>query len=196
MVRWSWAISARLHMPNHKPAHEVRLGAIKATIWRNDTGNGVRFNTTFTRLYRDRSEWKTTNSFGRDDLLVVAKVADQVHSWFANNARNNSWRKTNEIRMKSRCIKVDWHFAEYSPMTAFFFGSTRFTLGTLVVTPEAMKKVTLHEFNCALTRHGSEDVLRSTFVTERGVTVCVSTKPDRSITQILLPEEDGLNLVE
>jgi hypothetical protein len=68
-------------MPNDKPAHEVRFGAIKATIWRNDTGNGVRFNTTFTRLYRDGNEWKTTNSFGRDDLLVVGKVADQVHSW-------------------------------------------------------------------------------------------------------------------
>jgi hypothetical protein len=72
---------ARLHMPNDKPAHEIRLGAIKATIWRNDTGNGVRFNTTFTRLYRDGREWKTTNSFGRDDLLVVGKVADQAHSW-------------------------------------------------------------------------------------------------------------------
>ena len=29
------AMSARLRMPNDKPAHEVRLGAIKATIWRN-----------------------------------------------------------------------------------------------------------------------------------------------------------------
>jgi hypothetical protein len=74
------AMSARLHMSNDKPIHEVRLGAIKATVWKNDTGNGVRFNTTFTRLYRDGSEWKTTNSFGRDDLLVVGKVADQAHS--------------------------------------------------------------------------------------------------------------------
>ena len=79
-------------------------------------------------------------------------------------------------------------------MTAFFFGSTRFDLGALVITPEAMKKVTLHEFNSALIRHGSVDVLRSTFVTDYGVTFWVSTKPDRSITRILLPEEDGLDL--
>ncbi|MFZ0429124.1 MAG: hypothetical protein WAO20_13475 [Acidobacteriota bacterium] len=28
------------------------------------------------RLYRTGDEWKTTRSFGRDDLLVLAKVAD------------------------------------------------------------------------------------------------------------------------
>jgi hypothetical protein len=92
-------------------------------------------------------------------------------------------------------MKVDWHFAEYSIMTAFFFGSTRFNLGALVIMPEAMKKITLHEFNSALNRHGSENVLRSTFVTEHGVTFCVLTKADRSITRIFLPEEDGLDLV-
>ena len=86
----SGAISARLHMPNDKPAHEVRLGAIKGTIWRNDAGNGVRFNTTFTRLYRDGSEWKTTNSFGRDDLLVLGKVADQAHSWICDQRQEES----------------------------------------------------------------------------------------------------------
>jgi hypothetical protein len=25
--------------------------------------------------------WKTTDSFGRDDLPVLAKVADQAHTW-------------------------------------------------------------------------------------------------------------------
>ena len=79
-------------------------------------------------------------------------------------------------------------------MTAFFFGSTRFKLGALVSTPEAMKKVTLHDFNSALNRHGSEDVLCSTFVAQHGATFWVSTKPDRSLTRILLPAEDGLDL--
>jgi hypothetical protein len=84
------AISARLHMPNDKPVHEVRLGAIKATVWKNDTGNGVRFNTTFTRLYRDGNEWKNTSSFGRDDLLAVAKVSDQTHSWICEQRLEES----------------------------------------------------------------------------------------------------------
>lgn len=68
-------------MSKDKPAHEVRLGSIKATIWKNDTEKGVRFNTTVSRLYRDGEDWKSTESFGRDDLLLLAKVADKAHSW-------------------------------------------------------------------------------------------------------------------
>ena len=64
-----------------KPTQEVRLGAIKAAIWRNDTEAGVRYNATFSRLYKDGESWKSTESFGRDDLLTLAKVADQTHSW-------------------------------------------------------------------------------------------------------------------
>lgn len=65
----------------HKPAQEIRLGAIKAAIWKNDTTGGVRYNVTLSRLYRDGDQWKSTESFGRDDLLLVAKVADQAHTW-------------------------------------------------------------------------------------------------------------------
>lgn len=74
-------------MAKEKPVHEIRLGAIKAAIWKNDTDNGVRYNTTFSRLYRDGDEWKSTDSFGRDDLLVLAKVADQAHSWIHEQGR-------------------------------------------------------------------------------------------------------------
>jgi len=68
-------------MPKDKPVKELRLGAIKAAVWSNATANGTRFNVTFARLYKDGDEWKTTESFGRDDLLLVAKVADCAHSW-------------------------------------------------------------------------------------------------------------------
>ena len=64
-----------------KPIHEVRLGAIKAAVWRNETEAGVRYNVTFSRLYKDGDQWQSTDSFGRDDLLTLAKVADQAHSW-------------------------------------------------------------------------------------------------------------------
>ena len=66
---------------NTKPLDEVRIGTVKAAIWRNETDNGSRFNVTFGRIYKDdQGEWKTTHSFGRDDLLVLAKVADKAHS--------------------------------------------------------------------------------------------------------------------
>ena len=69
--------------PRAQPVHEVRLGTIKAAIWRNDTESGVRHNVTFERLYNQDNEWRSTGSFGRDDLLVLAKVADLAHTWIA-----------------------------------------------------------------------------------------------------------------
>ena len=81
-------VSFVMSMPNkQKPIHEVRLGAIKAAVWKNDTQNGVRYNTTFSRLYKDGEEWKTTDSFGRDDLLVLAKVSDRTHSWIHDQSQ-------------------------------------------------------------------------------------------------------------
>ncbi len=73
------------------PVHEVRLGRIKGTVWMNETETGPRYNTTFARLYRVEDEWRETSSFGRDDLPLVAKVADQVHSWiFGQNGTTPS----------------------------------------------------------------------------------------------------------
>ena len=64
-----------------RPAHEIRLGRIKATIWANQHDNGTWYNVTLTRNYKDGDEWKSSNSFGRDELLTVAKVADSANSW-------------------------------------------------------------------------------------------------------------------
>jgi hypothetical protein len=74
-----------------KPIHEVRLGTIKAAVWRNETEVGVRYNVTFSRLYKDGDNWQSTDSFGRDDLLLLAKVADHAHSWiFAQGQEQDS----------------------------------------------------------------------------------------------------------
>lgn len=65
-----------------KPVHEIRLGRIKAAIWENDTQNGTRHSVTLQRIYKDdEGNWQYTTSFGRDDLPLVCKVADLVHSW-------------------------------------------------------------------------------------------------------------------
>ena len=71
---------------NAKPVHGIRLGRIRAAIWENDTANGARHAVTFERLYKDDGEWKQTKSFDRDDLLVVAKVADLAHTWIHEHA--------------------------------------------------------------------------------------------------------------
>ena len=78
-------------MPNKtKPIHEVRLGHIKAAVWKNETEAGVRYNVTFSRLYKDGDQWKSTESFGRDDLLLLAKVADQTHSWICSQNQEDT----------------------------------------------------------------------------------------------------------
>lgn len=78
----------------NKPVHEVRFGRIKAAIWENETQNGaVRHNVTFQRIYRDDAgQWGTSDSFGRDDLPLLAKVADLAHTWIFQNGRENGER--------------------------------------------------------------------------------------------------------
>ncbi len=73
-------------MAKQKPAHEIRLGRIKATIWENETEQGTRYNVNVNRLYKDGDEWKQTASFGREDLPLVAKVADLAHTWIYDQA--------------------------------------------------------------------------------------------------------------
>lgn len=64
-----------------QPIHEIRMGSIKATIWENETSAGTRCNVTVSRIYKDGEEWKQTESFGRDDLQLLAKVVDLAHTW-------------------------------------------------------------------------------------------------------------------
>ena len=65
----------------NRPVHEIRLGRIKAAIWENDTKNGTYHNVSISRIYKDGDRWKDSTSFGRDDLPLVAKIADQAHTW-------------------------------------------------------------------------------------------------------------------
>jgi len=66
---------------NTKPVHEIRLNGIRASIWRNDTDAGPRYNTTFERSYRDGEQWKTSSSYGATDLLTLGFVAQQALQW-------------------------------------------------------------------------------------------------------------------
>ena len=73
-----------------KPVHEIRLGRIKAAIWANETDNGTRHNVTITRLYKDGDEWKTSTSFGREELPLVAKIADMAHTWIYQQGQESN----------------------------------------------------------------------------------------------------------
>lgn len=64
-----------------KPIEIIRIGSIQATIWSNQGAGVTWFNVTFQRVYHDREKgWRYVSSFGRDDLLVLKKVADEAHT--------------------------------------------------------------------------------------------------------------------
>ena len=79
---------ARREPAANRPVHEVRLGRVRAAIWANETETGVRYNVTVCRLYKDdkSGEWRDSQSFGRDDLPLVAKVCDLAMLWIYENA--------------------------------------------------------------------------------------------------------------
>lgn len=76
----------------NKPVKECRLGRVKAVVWANESDNGTRFSVQLRRIFkRDGSEeWEQTDSFNRDDLPLVAKVADQAHSFIFEQAQQDA----------------------------------------------------------------------------------------------------------
>lgn len=65
---------------NNGPAHTIRIGYIKCTIWKN----GEHFNSTLTRSYKDdKGDWQDGDSFSHADLPVVTKVADMAADWIS-----------------------------------------------------------------------------------------------------------------
>ena len=53
-----------------KPATTIRIGGVKASVWKNETDDGRPFSVTqFTRSYRDKDDkWQETSNFSTDDL--------------------------------------------------------------------------------------------------------------------------------
>ena len=64
------------------PIKILRIGRIKAAVWENGADQRTFFNVTFARSYMDeQKQWHDADSFGRDDLLQLSKLADQAHTF-------------------------------------------------------------------------------------------------------------------
>lgn len=73
------------------PAHKIRLGVLQVTIWRNTSDKGTWYSVQPSRSYKQGDEtWKETDSLGFDDLLTMAKLIDQAHSWIAKQMQADS----------------------------------------------------------------------------------------------------------
>lgn len=71
-------------MTNQRPTKEIKLGSVRAAIWRNELESGrVRHSVTFSRLYKDKEEgaWRDATSFGSGELPLLGRVAEQALAW-------------------------------------------------------------------------------------------------------------------
>ena len=69
----------------NKPIKVFRLRGVKASVFENQGKSGsesvVFHKVSLQRVYRDGNEWKTTQSFGRDDIPVVRLLLQRAWEW-------------------------------------------------------------------------------------------------------------------
>lgn len=65
-----------------RPVFEARYGRLRVSVWRQESDKGPWFNVVLGRNYKDDAgNWQTANSYGVRDLLEVAKLCTEAHSW-------------------------------------------------------------------------------------------------------------------
>lgn len=64
------------------PIRTLRIGRLKAAVWENTSEDRTFYNVTFARTYMgEDKKLRDSDSFGRDDLLALSKLADQAHTY-------------------------------------------------------------------------------------------------------------------
>jgi hypothetical protein len=75
--------------PANVPVHTIRHRNIKASIWKNQTAKGVMYDVRVTRSYKENDVWHDSTSFGYDDLMNVAKLLSDAHSFITELRRKD-----------------------------------------------------------------------------------------------------------
>ena len=82
--------SQNKNAPTQVPVKTFRFGRIKAAVWENEVDQRKFYNVTFARTYVDNDKnYQDTDSFGRDDLPLVAKLADHAHTFIFERLAEN-----------------------------------------------------------------------------------------------------------
>ena len=87
-------------MANTKPADEIRIGRIKATIWANGTENEPRYNVTFSRLYKDGDSWNPPTASVETTSWCwqrsrIKRIAGSSNCPGMNPSTRKTWKKAN-----------------------------------------------------------------------------------------------------
>ena len=71
---------------SNKPVKSFRLRGITASVFENQSedGKSTFFKVTLQRSYKQGDDWKSTNSFGRDDLPLVSLLTKQAWEFILN----------------------------------------------------------------------------------------------------------------
>lgn len=72
-------------MANNKAFHVIDQGRVKATIWHEKRRGVTRFNVAFTRVPKSEERWWDTTNFQQDDMLALARLAEDVHAWICQH---------------------------------------------------------------------------------------------------------------
>jgi hypothetical protein len=73
------------------PVHTIRYRNLKASIWKNDGQNGAFYSVTLGRSYQDdQNVWHDVTSFNSGDLPLLAKLANDCHSWIEWQTRRDA----------------------------------------------------------------------------------------------------------
>lgn len=64
-----------------RPVHELRLGRVRCSVWKNESDTGPWYSVKLTRLYKTDDGWKASASLNRDDLLPAAKLCEEAALW-------------------------------------------------------------------------------------------------------------------
>jgi hypothetical protein len=86
------------------PVKTFRLGRIKAAVWENE-GEQKFYSVTFARTYMDEAnKYHDSDSFGRDDLPLVAKLADQAHTFIFERLAESKTNRASDPRLGERPV--------------------------------------------------------------------------------------------
>ncbi len=65
-----------------KPVHEIKLGAVRASIWKNESEKKQPFySVSIGRIYKSGDDWKTSSSFGEKDFPLLKVAVEQAEEW-------------------------------------------------------------------------------------------------------------------
>jgi hypothetical protein len=84
---------------SNSPLNVLRDGRLKATVWENEGENGTYHTVTLAKIYEDNNgKLQETNSFSGGELLRIAELAREAHSYVRDLRREVAVERKAETR--------------------------------------------------------------------------------------------------